>query len=162
VYLVAQIYGVGLITARLKGVDFVIGVFLGLGGVLVCSSLGDIRAVTWMVAAGGLAAALSTADGLLLTIANALSHDSYFRVVNPAASAPRRVALSKVTLLAVALAAAAVAAQRPADIVFLVSAAFSLAVAAFFPALVLGVFWSRANQWGVVAGMLSGLYVTAH
>ncbi len=46
-YLVAQIYGVGLITARLKGVDFVIGVFLGLGGVLVCSSLGDIRAVTW-------------------------------------------------------------------------------------------------------------------
>ena len=161
-YLVAQIYGVGLITARLTGVDFVIGVFLGLGGVLVCSSLGDIRAVTWMVAAGGPAAVLSTADGLLLTIANAVSHDSYFRVVNPAASAPRRVALSKVTLLAVALAAAAVEAQRPADIVFLVSAAFSLAVAAFFPALVLGVFWSCANQWGVVAGMLSGLYVTAH
>lgn len=117
--------------------------------------------VSGMVAAGGLAAALSTADGLLLTIANALSHDSYFRVVNPKASAARRVALSKVTLLAVALAAAAVAVQRPADIVFLVSAAFSLAAAAFFPALVLGVFWSRANRWGAVAGMLSGLGVTA-
>jgi len=117
--------------------------------------------VSGMVAAGGLAAALSTADGLLLTIANALSHDSYFRVVNPTASAARRVALSKVTLLAVALAAAAVAVQRPADIVFLVSAAFSLAAAAFFPALVLGVFWSRANRWGAVAGMLSGLGVTA-
>ena len=80
--------------------------------------------VSGMVAAGGLAAALSTADGLLLTIANALSHDSYFKMINPQASAARRVALSKVTLLAVALGAAAVAAQRPTDIVFLVSAAF--------------------------------------
>ena len=51
-------------------------------------------------------------------------------------------------LLVVALAAAAVAALKPADIVFLVSAAFSLAASAFFPALVLGVFWKRANGWG--------------
>lgn len=66
-------------------------------------------------------------------------------MINPQASAARRVALSKVTLLAVALGAGAVAAQRPTDIVFLVSAAFSLAAAAFFPALVAGVFWARAN-----------------
>jgi cation/acetate symporter len=55
-----------------------------------------------------------------------------------------------------------VAAQKPADILFLVSAAFSLAAAAFFPALVLGVFWKRANGWGASAGMLAGLVVTAY
>lgn len=118
--------------------------------------------VSGMVAAGGMAAALSTADGLLLTIANALSHDSYFKMINPQASAARRVALSKVTLLAVALGAGAVAAQRPTDIVFLVSAAFSMAAAAFFPALVAGVFWRRANRPGVAAGMVAGLAVTLY
>jgi len=117
--------------------------------------------ISGMVAAGGLAAALSTADGLLLTISNALSHDVYYKMIAPQASASRRVTLSKVTLLVVALAAAAVAAQRPADIVFLVSAAFSLAAAAFFPALVLGVFWQRANRWGAVAGMVAGFALTA-
>ncbi|HOX69595.1 MAG TPA: VC_2705 family sodium/solute symporter, partial [Burkholderiaceae bacterium] len=134
-----------------------------IGGDIVVLATPEIAGLPYvisgMVAAGGLAAALSTADGLLLTIANALSHDFYFKMVNPGASAARRVALSKVTLLAVALGAAAVAAQRPADIVFLVSAAFSLAAAAFFPALVLGVFWSRANQPGALAGMVAGLAV---
>ena len=95
--------------------------------------------VSGMVAAGGLAAALSTADGLLLTIANALSHDLYYKMIDPnaldrAAVSPSRRSL----LLAVALAAAYVAAQKPADILFLVSAAFSFAAASFFPALVLG------------------------
>ena len=113
-----------------------------------------------MVAAGALAAALSTADGLLLTIGNALSHDTYYRMVDPNASAGRRVTASKVLLLAVALIAASVAAQRPANILFLVSAAFSLAAAAFFPALVLGIFWQRANKWGAVCGMSAGLGLT--
>jgi cation/acetate symporter len=116
--------------------------------------------ISGLVAAGGLAAALSTADGLLLTISNALSHDLYFRIINPQASTARRVMISKVILLAVALAAAFVAAQRPANILFLVSAAFSLAASAFFPALVLGVFWHRANRWGAAAGMLAGLGLT--
>ncbi|WP_374584050.1 sodium:solute symporter family protein [Ideonella dechloratans] len=116
--------------------------------------------LTGLVAAGGLAAALSTADGLLLTISNALSHDFYFRMVSPRAISSRRVMLSKLLLLLVALCAAWVASQKPANILFLVSAAFSLAASAFFPALVLGVFWKRANRWGAVAGMLSGLGVT--
>jgi cation/acetate symporter len=60
----------------------------------------------------------------------------------------------------VALAAAAVAAQKPADILFLVSAAFSFAAAAFFPALVLGIFWRRANKWGATLGMIAGLGTT--
>jgi cation/acetate symporter len=113
-----------------------------------------------MVAAGGLAAALSTADGLLLTIANALSHDLYYKMLDPNASTARRVAISKALLLVVAVAAAAVAAQKPADILFLVSAAFSFAAAAFFPALVLGVFWKRANKWGASLGMVAGLGIT--
>jgi cation/acetate symporter len=116
--------------------------------------------VSGMVAAGGLAAALSTADGLLLTIANALSHDLYYKMIDPNAPTARRVMISKILLLVVALAAAYVAAQKPADILFLVSAAFSFAAAAFFPALTLGIFWKRANKWGAVVGMVAGLGIT--
>jgi cation/acetate symporter len=118
--------------------------------------------VSGLVAAGALAAALSTADGLLLTISNALSHDVYFRVMDPNASNSRRVTASKMLLLVVALGAAAVAAQKPADIVFLVSAAFSIGAAALFPALVLGVFWKRANGVGATLGMASGLLLTVY
>ncbi len=118
--------------------------------------------ISGLVAAGGLAAALSTADGLLLTIANALSHDLYYKMIDPNAPTERRVMISKALLLVVALLAAYVAAQKPADILFLVSAAFSFAAAAFFPALVLGVFWKRANKWGAVLGMISGLSITMY
>jgi cation/acetate symporter len=118
--------------------------------------------ISGLVAAGGLAAALSTADGLLLTIANALSHDMYYKMIDPNAPASRRVAVSKALLVAVAAAAAAVAAQKPADILFLVSAAFSFAAAAFFPALVLGIFWKRANKWGASLGIAAGLGITVY
>jgi cation/acetate symporter len=70
------------------------------------------------------------------------------------------VTISKILLLVVALLAATVAAQKPADILFLVSAAFSLAAAAFFPALVCGIFWKRANKWGATLGMIAGLGIT--
>ncbi len=116
--------------------------------------------ISGMVAAGGLAAALSTADGLLLTIANALSHDLYYKMIDPNAPTARRVMISKALLLVVALAAAYVASLKVADILFLVSAAFSLAAAGFFPALVLGIFWKRASKWGAVLGMLAGVSVT--
>jgi len=115
-----------------------------------------------LVAAGGLAAALSTADGLLLTMANALSHDLYYKMIDPHAATARRVTVSKVVLLVVALAAAYVAAQKPADILFMVSAAFSIAGAAFFPALVLGIFWKRTTGSAAVLGMLSGLGITLY
>jgi cation/acetate symporter len=118
--------------------------------------------ISGLVAAGGLAAALSTADGLLLTIANALSHDLYYKMIDPNASTARRVALSKTLLLIVALAAAYVAAQKPADILFLVSAAFSFAAASFFPALALGIFWKRATGIAASLGMVAGLGVTAY
>ena len=129
--------------------------------VLATPAIGGLPyVISGMVAAGGLAAALSTADGLLLTIANALSHDLYYKMIDPNAPTARRVTISKVLLLVVALAAAAVAAQKPADILFLVSAAFSFAAAAFFPALVLGIFWRRANKWGATLGMIAGLGTT--
>jgi cation/acetate symporter len=115
--------------------------------------------VSGLVAAGGLAAALSTADGLLLTIANALSHDLYYKMLDPNATTARRVTVSKILLLVVALCAAYVTSLKPGDILFLVGAAFSLAASAFFPALVLGVFWKRANKWGAIAGMVAGLGV---
>lgn len=116
--------------------------------------------ISGLVAAGGLAAALSTADGLLLTIANALSHDLYYKMIDPNASTARRVTLSKILLLVVALLAAFVASQKPADILFLVSAAFSFAAAAFFPALVLGIFWKRATGIAASLGMVAGLGIT--
>jgi cation/acetate symporter len=116
--------------------------------------------VSGLVAAGGLAAALSTADGLLLTIANALSHDLYYKMIDPHAPTRRRVTVSKVLLLVVALIAAWVTSYKPGNILFLVGAAFSLAASAFFPALVLGVFWKRANKWGAITSMLGGVLVT--
>jgi len=139
---------------------------ISIGGDIVVLATPEIAGLPYvisgLVAAGGLAAALSTADGLLLTIANALSHDFYYKMLDPHAPASRRVMISKILLLVVALAAAYVAAQKPADILFLVSAAFSLAAAAFFPALVLGIFWKRANRWGASLGMIAGLFITAY
>ncbi|PIX97604.1 MAG: cation acetate symporter [Hydrogenophilales bacterium CG_4_9_14_3_um_filter_63_34] len=116
--------------------------------------------VAGLVAAGGLAAALSTADGLLLTIANALSHDVYYQMINPNASSSRRIALAKALLLLVALAAAWVASLRPDTILSMVAWAFSIAGACFFPALVLGIFWKRATHQGAIAGMLIGMGLT--
>jgi cation/acetate symporter len=118
--------------------------------------------VSVLVAAGGLAAALSTADGLLLTIGNALAHDVYFEGNSSKAQSMRRVMWSKFALLVVALVAAYVAAQRPAGILYLVAASFSLAGAAFVPAMVLGIFWTGATRVGAVGGMLTGLAVTAY
>jgi cation/acetate symporter len=115
--------------------------------------------ISGLVAAGGLAAALSTADGLLLAISNALSHDVYYKMVDPGASTQKRVTISKLLLLAVAFIAAYAASQKPADILSLVGAAFSLAASTLFPPLVLGVFWKRANHAGAIAGMLSGFAV---
>jgi len=137
---------------------------MSIGGdiiVLATAEIGGLPyVVSGLVAAGGLAAALSTADGLLLTIANALSHDLYYKMIDPNASTARRVTISKILLLVVALAAAYVAAQKPADILFLVSAAFSFAAAAFFPALTLGIFWKRATGIAASLGMIAGLGIT--
>jgi cation/acetate symporter len=113
-----------------------------------------------LIAAGAMAAALSTADALLLTITSALSHDVYYRVLNPGASTQLRLVVSKSMLLVVTALAAIIATQRPATILNMVAWAFSIAGAALFPAMVLGIFWKRANAFGAVAGMTVGLCVT--
>jgi cation/acetate symporter len=115
--------------------------------------------VSGLVAAGGLAAALSTADGLLLTIANALSHDLYYKMINPNASPTMRITVAKALLLVVAIIAAYVTSLKPGNILFLVGAAFSMAASAFFPALVMGIFWKRASKWGAIGGIIAGLGV---
>ena len=112
--------------------------------------------IAGLVAAGGLAAALSTADGLLLAIANALSHDIYYKMVNPNAPTKTRLVVSRVLLFFVAIFAAYVASTKPADILSMVAWAFSLAAAGIFPALVLGIWWKRANTAGALVGMVLG------
>ena len=112
--------------------------------------------IAGLVAAGGLAAALSTADGLLLAIADALSHDIYYKMIDPNAPTARRLVVSRVLLVVVAIAAAWTASKRPADILSMVAWAFSLAAAGLFPALVLGVWWKRCTKQGAFWGMLLG------
>ena len=124
--------------------------------------VGMPHVISAVVAAGAVGAALSTADGLLLAISSAISHDLYHKLVRPAALPLHRVLASKLVLLCAALVASWVAVQRPTDILQLVAAVFSFAAASFVPALVLGVFWSRANAWGALAGMLGGGGVVAY
>ena len=112
--------------------------------------------ISGLVAAGGLAAALSTADGLLLAIANALSHDIYYKMIDPNAPTVRRLLVARVLLLVVAVFAAALASTKPGDILAMVGWAFSLAMAGNFPALVMGIWWKRATTTGAVAGMIAG------
>ena len=118
--------------------------------------------ISGLVAAGGLAAALSTADGLLLTISNALVRDLYFQARRRKASSEQRVIVSKFVLMIVALAAAFVAGQRSSDILPMVAASFSLAASAFVPAMVLGIFWRGTTRTGAIAGMLAGLGIALY
>jgi cation/acetate symporter len=112
--------------------------------------------ISGLVAAGGLAAALSTADGLLLAIANALSHDIYYKMLDPNAPAIRRLTVARVLLFFVAVASAALAATRPSDILAMVGWAFSLAMAGNFPAIVLGIWWKRTTTTAAILGMMAG------
>jgi cation/acetate symporter len=112
--------------------------------------------ISGLVAAGGLAAALSTADGLLLAIANALSHDVYYKMIDPNAPTMRRLTVARALLVVVAVIAAATAATKPADILAMVGWAFSLAMAGNFPALVMGVWWKRTTATGAICGIIAG------
>ncbi|HSV29495.1 MAG TPA: sodium:solute symporter family protein, partial [Candidatus Omnitrophota bacterium] len=115
--------------------------------------------VAGLVAAGGLAAALSTADGLLLAIANALSHDVYYRMIDPKADTKKRLIASRVLLIGVAIVAAYVASLKPSTILAMVAWAFSIAASGLFPALVMGVWWKRTTSAGAIAGMIVGFGV---
>jgi cation/acetate symporter len=116
--------------------------------------------VIGLVAAGAMAAALSTAGGLLITISSSFAHDIYYRLMNPKASDQKRLLAGRIAIVLATIVAGVVALDPPGVITQIVAWAFGLAGGAFFPVLLLGVWWKRANAKGAIAGMLSGLAVT--
>lgn len=112
--------------------------------------------ISGLVAAGGMAAAMSTADGLLLAIANALSHDLYYKMIDPNADTKHRLIVARVLLVVIGAAAAMVASLKLTGILGAVAWAFCFACSGLFFPLVLGVWWKRANAAGAIAGMLGG------
>ncbi|MEC9267542.1 MAG: sodium:solute symporter family protein [Alphaproteobacteria bacterium] len=112
--------------------------------------------VSGLVAAGGMAAAMSTADGLLLAIANALSHDLYYKIIDPKADTRHRLIVARVLLIIIGAAGAAVASLKLTGILGAVAWAFCFACSGLFFPLVLGVWWKRANRAGAIAGMVAG------
>ena len=113
--------------------------------------------ISGLVAAGGMAAAMSTADGLVLAISNALSHDIYYKMINPRAETAKRLIVARVLLVLIGFAGATIAALEIQGILGSVIWAFDFAMSGLFFPLVLGVWWKRANAQGAVAGMLGGL-----
>ena len=113
--------------------------------------------ISGLVAAGGMAAAMSTADGLVLAIANALSHDLYYKIIDPKAETAKRSIVARVLLVIIGFAGATIAALEIQGILGSVIWAFDFAMSGLFFPLVLGVWWKRANAQGAVAGMLLGL-----
>jgi cation/acetate symporter len=112
--------------------------------------------ISGLVAAGGLAAAMSTADGLLLAIANALSHDLYYKIIDPKADTKHRLIVARVLLVVIGAAAAMIATLQLTGILGAVAWAFCFACSGLFFPLVLGVWWKRANMQGAIAGMVFG------
>ena len=113
--------------------------------------------ISGLVAAGGMAAAMSTADGLLLAIANALSHDLYYKIIDPKAETKTRLVVARVLLIVIGALGAFVASFKLTGILGAVAWAFDFACSGLFFPLVLGVWWKRANRQGAIAGMLGGL-----
>lgn len=117
--------------------------------------------ISGLVAAGGLAAAMSTADGLLLAIANALSHDLYYKIIDPKVDTAKRLLVARILLLVIGALGAYVASMKLTGILGAVAWAFCFANSGLFFPLVLGVWWKRANRAGAIAGMIGGFGVGA-
>ena len=113
--------------------------------------------ISGLVAAGGMAAAMSTADGLILAISNALSHDVYYKMVDPKADVAKRLIVARILLVVTGAFGAYIASMRLTSILGSVAWAFDFAMSGLFFPLVLGVWWKRATRQGAAAGMLLGL-----
>jgi cation/acetate symporter len=116
--------------------------------------------VVGLVAAGGLAAALSTASGLLLVISSSVAHDFYYKRFRPNATEAQQLRAGRIAMAVAIIVAGWFGINPPAFVGQVVAFAFGLAAASFFPVIVLGIFWKRANAAGAVAGMLTGLITT--
>lgn len=117
--------------------------------------------VVGLVAAGGLAAALSTAAGLLLVVSSAISHDLLKRALRPDISEKGELAAARISAAMAVLAAGYLGINPPGFVAETVAFAFGLAASSFFPAIILGTFTKRMNREGAVAGMVSGITFTA-
>ncbi|MDQ3937817.1 MAG: cation acetate symporter [Chloroflexota bacterium] len=117
--------------------------------------------VVGLVAAGGLAAALSTASGLLLVISSAVAHDFYFKRFRPESTERQQLVVGRTAMGAAVIISGYFGVYPPAFVAEVVAFAFGLAAASFFPIIVLGIFWRRANAAGATAGILTGLVSTA-
>jgi len=113
-----------------------------------------------LVAAGGLAAALSTAAGLLLAISSAISHDLLKGIFRPDISEKSELNASRIAMAFTVLSAGYLGFHPPDFAAGTVALAFGLAASSIFPAIMLGIFYKRMNTAGAVAGMLSGIGVT--
>ncbi|MDF0726565.1 cation acetate symporter [Cytobacillus sp. S13-E01] len=116
--------------------------------------------VIGLVAAGAMAAALSTAGGLMIAISSSFAHDIYYRVMKPDATEKKRLSVARWSIVIATLFAGLIALNPPGAITQIVAWAFALASGTFFPALLLGVWWKRSNSYGVTWGMIVGLGVT--
>ena len=114
-----------------------------------------------LVAAGGLAAALSTASGLLLVISSSIAHDVYYRIINPQASEAQRLMVGRMMVGLAVVIAGYFGINPPGFVAEVVAFAFGLAAASFFPVILLGIFDQRTNKEGAITGMVTGLVFTA-
>lgn len=117
--------------------------------------------VVALVAAGGLAAALSTAAGLLLVISAAISHDLIKGVISPNISEKGELIWARIAAGLAVIIAGYFGINPPGFVAQVVAFAFGLAAASFFPLIILGIFWKRATREGAIAGMLVGIIFTA-
>ncbi|WP_330632002.1 sodium:solute symporter family protein [Halocatena halophila] len=116
--------------------------------------------VIGLVAAGGMAAALSTADGLLIAMSSAVSHDIYYKIFRPEATQRERLIVARVVILIAAVVAAYLGINPPGFVGEVVAIAFGLAAASLFPPILLGIFDQRMNKEGAIAGLVVGLSFT--
>ncbi|GHJ58459.1 sodium/solute symporter [Nocardioides sp. OK12] len=129
--------------------------------VLASPEIGGLPApIVGLVAAGALAAALSTASGLLLVISSSVANDVYYKKINPAATEAKQLMVGRIAMAGAILVAGYFGINPPGFVAQVVALAFGLAAASFFPILVLGIFWKNCTAKGAVAGMLTGLTVT--
>jgi cation/acetate symporter len=116
--------------------------------------------IVGLVAAGGLAAAMSTAAGLLLVISSSVSHDLYFRRIQKTATDAQRLRAGRIAMAGAVVVAVYGGINPPAFVAQVVAFAFGMAAASFFPIIVLGIFWKRCNAVGAASGMVAGLVFT--
>ena len=113
-----------------------------------------------MLAVGGVVAAISTVVGLLINGAGAFAYDIYFRLLKPEASGDEQMKVAKLTTLVLAVLVILLAVNPPGLIAEITAVAFALAGNTLFPVFLLGIWWGRANKYGAIAGMLSGIAIT--